>query len=145
MNFNQKVEICIQKLSIDLFHHLFSNFQSEFHLIVNDLHRMFFEKSKSMNLQQHQLRSFFLRNFDKCNFENICTFWFHTNSHYVMFQCDDYICFRNDQIRNFQIYTCSRKLFASIFDFDSRFSIFENFSFNFNLQTLSKIFRHLFV
>ena len=67
MNFRQEVEICIQKLSICSFHHLFSNFQSEFHLIVNNLHRMFFEKSKSINLQQHQMRSFFSRSFDKCN------------------------------------------------------------------------------
>ena len=62
MNTCQEIEICIQKLSTDLFHHLFSKLQSKSHLIVNDLYRMFFEKSKSMSLQQHQLRSCSSRN-----------------------------------------------------------------------------------
>ena len=116
---------------------------SRFSIIENDLHRMFFEKSKSMNLQQHQMRACFSRNFDKCNFENNNRFIQIRITSY--FNANDFICFQNDRIRNFQIYTCLRKFFAQILDFDSRFSIFENFSFNFNLQTLSKTFRHLFV
>ena len=60
----------MQKLSIRSFHHLLSNLQSESHLIVNDLHRMFFEKSKSMNLQQHQMRACFSCNSDKCNLQS---------------------------------------------------------------------------
>ena len=127
-------------------HHLFSNFQSESHLIVNDSYRMFAENFNSFDLQSRQNKSLFSHNFDKCNLEcNSRNFNFHINSHYVISQCDDLICFWNDQIRNLQIYTCSRKFFASIFDLDSRFSILEDFSLNFNLQTLSRAFRHLFV
>ena len=73
------------------------------------------------------------------------SFWFHTKSHYVIFQCDDLICFRNDQIRNLQIYTCSRKSFASILDFDSRdisFLDFRHSSTLFNSRTSSKAFCH---
>ena len=70
MNFRQEVEICIQKLSTDSLHHLLSNLQSESHLIVNDLHRMFLEKSKSMSLQQHQMRACSSRNFDKCSLKS---------------------------------------------------------------------------
>ena len=35
---------------------------------------MFIEKSNSINLQQHQLRSFSLRSSDKCSLESNCTF-----------------------------------------------------------------------
>ena len=45
----------------------------------------------------------------------------HTNSRYVISQCDDLIYFRNDRIRDLQSYTCSRKSFASILDSDSLF------------------------
>ena len=51
----------------------------------------------------------------------------YTNSHYVMSQCDDFICFRNDRIRNIQIYTCSRKSFAQILDFRFTFLNFRRF------------------
>ena len=47
---------------------------SKFYLIVNDLFRMFVEKSNSFDLQRHQMRSFFSRDFDKCNFANKCDF-----------------------------------------------------------------------
>ena len=43
---------------------------SKFYLIVNDFYRMFVEKSNSFDLQRHQMRSFFFRDFDKCNFAN---------------------------------------------------------------------------
>ena len=43
---------------------------------MNDLFRMFVEKSNSFDLQQHQTRSFFSRDFDKCNFKNNCKFDF---------------------------------------------------------------------
>ena len=71
-----------------------------FNLINDDLHRMFFEKSKSMSLQQHQVRSFSSRSFDKCNFEN--------NDRLIQFRitsclnANDFICFQNDRIRDFQ-------------------------------------------
>ena len=77
--------------------------------------------------------------------------WFHTNAHYVIFQYDDFICFQIDQIRNIWINICSRKSFASIFDFAFDFiylfffSIFKNLSLNFCLQTLSRAFRHLLI
>ena len=75
------------------------------------------------------------------------SFWSHTNSHYVISHCDDFICFQNDQIRDLQIYTCSRKSFASILDSDSLldFSILNDLSIIFNLQISSKTFRHSFV
>ena len=38
--------------------------------------------------------------------------------------------FKTIKFEIFRIYTCSRKSFAQILDFDSRFSIFESFSFN---------------
>ena len=47
---------------------------SKFYLIVNDLYHMFVEKSNSFDLQRHRIRSFFSRDFDKCNFVNKCNF-----------------------------------------------------------------------
>ena len=144
MDFSQEAEACIQELPAGLLHHLPPDLQSGPHLTVDDLHRMFLEKPRSMGLQQHQLRSFSLRSFGKCSPESNCTFWPHTNSHYVMHQCDDHICFRNDQIRNLQIYTCSRKLSAPILGPDPRFSILEGLSLNSNLRALPRAFHHLF-
>ena len=68
------------------------------------------------------------------------SFWFHTNSHYVISQCDDLICFRNDRIRDLQTYTCSRKSFASILDSDSLldFSILEDFFNSFQFSSIVK-------
>ena len=63
----QKVEICWCR-KCRLVH--FINYFQIFNLIVNDLHRMFFEKSRSMSLQQHELRSFSSRSYDKCNLKN---------------------------------------------------------------------------
>ena len=47
---------------------------SRLYFIVNDLFRMFVEKSNSFDLQRHQMRSFSSRDFDKCNFKNNCDF-----------------------------------------------------------------------
>ena len=44
----------------------------------------------------------------------------HTNSHYVIPQCDGLTCFQNGQIRGLQTYTCSRKPSAPILDLDPR-------------------------
>ena len=63
----------------------------------------------------------FFAQFWQMQFRKQLHFWSHTNSHYVISQCDDLICFRNDRIRNLQIYTCSRKLFAQILDSDTLF------------------------
>ena len=46
----------------------------KFYLTMNDLHRMFVEKSNSFDLQRHQMRSFFSRDSDKCSFANKCDF-----------------------------------------------------------------------
>ena len=43
---------------------------SKFYLIMNDFYRMFVKKSNSFNLQRYQMRSFFSKNFDKCNRDN---------------------------------------------------------------------------
>ena len=57
----------------------------KFYFIVNDLIRMFVEKSNSFDLQRHQMRSFFSRDFDKCSLANKYDFiqsritsYFHT-------------------------------------------------------------------
>ena len=42
----------------------------------------------------------------------------HTNSHYVIPQCDGLTCFQNGQIRGLQTYTCSRKPSAPILGSD---------------------------
>ena len=47
-------------------------FTSRFYFIVNDLLHMFAEKSNSFDLQRHQMRSFFSKIHDKCNFKNNC-------------------------------------------------------------------------
>ena len=44
--------LLMQKMSTRSLYHLFRDFQSKSRLIVNDLHRMFLEKSKSMSLQR---------------------------------------------------------------------------------------------
>ena len=71
-----KVEICWCKKCrlFDSFHHLFSDFQSEFHLIVNDLHRMFVENSNSFDLQSRQIKSLFSHIFDTCNLNYVLNF-----------------------------------------------------------------------
>ena len=134
----------IQALSTDSLHHLFPNFQSGSHLIVNDLHRMFFEKSKSIDLQQHQMRSFFSRNSDKCN--SIVLFvlisYKFALRHISMRRL--HLISKRPNSRSSNLHMLA-KIFRVNFRFDSRFSIFGSFSFNFNLQALSRTFRHLFV
>ena len=142
MNFNQEIEICIKNCRLARFIIYFQIFNQNF-IWSRMIYIACFLKSRnqwvcnSINCAR-SLRAIMTNAISKIMIVSY-------NSRYVISQCDDQICFRNDQIRDFQIYTCSRKLFASIFDFDSRFSILENFSFNFNLQTLSRLFRHLFV
>ena len=51
---------------------IFSSTSSRFYLIVNDLYRMFVEKSNSFDLQSRHNKSLFSRDFDKCNFANKC-------------------------------------------------------------------------
>ena len=70
---------------------------SKFYLIVNDLYHMFVEKSNSFNLQRYQMRFFFAR-FWQMQFRK--QMWFHTKLYYVIFSCNNYICFQIDQIRN---------------------------------------------
>ena len=45
---------------------------SRFYFIVNDLFRMFVEKSSPFDLQRHQMRSLSSRDPDKCNFRSNC-------------------------------------------------------------------------
>ena len=134
----------IQALPIGSLHHLFSDFQSESHLIVNDLHRMFLEKSKSIDLQQHQMRSFFSRNFDKCN--PIALFVLTSYKfalRHISMRRSHLIPKRSNS--KFSDLHMLAKVFRVNSRFDSRFSILGNFSFNSNLQALSRTFRHLFV
>ena len=49
---------------------------SRLYFIVNDLFRMFVEKSNSFDLQSSQKKSLFSRNLDKCSFKNNCKFDF---------------------------------------------------------------------
>ena len=85
---------------------------------------MFVENANSFDLQSRQIKSLFSHIFDTCSLKYVFTVLkSHTNSHYVISQCDDLICLQNDRILNLQIHTCSRKSFASILnsslDFDS--------------------------
>ena len=86
-----------------------------FNLINDDLHRMFSEKSKSMSLQQHQVRSFSSRSSDKCNLKS--------NDRLIQFRitsclnANDFICFQNDRIRDLQ----NLHMLAEIFRANSRF------------------------
>ena len=47
-------------------------FHNEFYFILNDLNRMFYEKSKSFDLRQHHNRRFFSQNFDFRQFSQSC-------------------------------------------------------------------------
>ena len=63
-NILKKFAICCSFVSFISFRTFAS---SKFYLIVNDLYRMFVEKSNSFDLQRHRMSSFFSKNFDKCN------------------------------------------------------------------------------
>ena len=65
--------LLMQEMSTRSLHHLLRDFQSESHLTVDDLHRMFLGKSRPIGLQQHQLRPFSSRNSGKCSLESSCT------------------------------------------------------------------------
>ena len=68
-NILKKFAICCSLTSFISFRTFTS---SRFYFIVNDLFRMFVEKSNSFDLQSSQKKSLFSRSFDKCNFRNNC-------------------------------------------------------------------------
>ena len=108
----------MQEMPTGSLYHLFSDLQSGSHLIVDDLHRMFAENSNSFDLQSRQIKSLFSHIFGTCNLKYVFTILkSHTNSHYVMSQCDDLICLQNGRIRNFQ----DLHMLAEIFRANSRF------------------------
>ena len=134
----------------------FRNFiLSKFYFIVNDLIRMFVEKSNLFDLQRHQMRSFFSRDFNKCNFtnkydfiQNRITSYFYAIILFV-FKSIKFETFESTHVREFisrQFSISSRSISFFFFSicFDA-FSFFDNFSFVFCLQTLSKTFRHLLI
>ena len=100
----QEVEICIQKLSTRSFYHLLSDFQSEFSAEQkNDSYRMFAKNSNSFDLQSRQIKSLSSHIFDTCNLKYVFTILkSHTNSHYVISQCDDFIWFKTIEFEIFK-------------------------------------------
>ena len=76
----------MQKLSIFIHFINYFQFQSKFHLIVNNLHRMFVENSNLFDLQLYQIKLLFSYIFDTYNFKYVfIVLKFYTNSHYVIF------------------------------------------------------------
>ena len=146
MNFRQEVEVCIQTLSTRSFHHLSSDLQSESHRIVNDLFRMFAENSNLFDLQSRQIKSLSSHIFDTCNLKYVFTILrSHTNSHYVISQCDDLICFsKRSNSRSSNLH-----MLAKIFRVNSRsrFSrhLLSRFSKISHLKTLLRAFCHLLI
>ena len=135
----QEVEICIQKLSTRSFHHLPRDLQEQ----KNDLYRMFLEKSKSMSLQQHQMRACSSRNSDEYNFENNDRFiriritsYFNATTLFA-FKSIKFEIFRFTHARE----NLSRQFSILIHFLISRFSKLS--STLFNSRTLSKAFCHL--
>ena len=115
----------------------FRIFTSRFYFIVNNLFRMFVKKSNSFNLRRHQMRSFFSRDFDKCNLVNKCDFiqsritlYFYTTissvSKSIKFEIFESTHVRENVSRQFSI----SRWFSILFIFFScRFSrIFRSFS-----------------
>ena len=108
----------------------------KFYFIVNDLIRMFVEKSNSFDLQRHQMRSFSFRDFDKCNFANKCNFiqnritsYFHAMITFA-FKSIKFETFESTHVRE---------------NFSRQFSIFHSTSFISFFFRFSKISRFFFV
>ena len=100
-------------MSICSFHQLFSNFQFDREWFTS---HVFWKIEINEFATTSNARVFFAQ-FWHMQFQKQWSF--HTNSHYVITQCDDFICLQNDRIRNFQ----NLHMFAKIFRANSRFSI----------------------
>ena len=105
---------------------------SRFYLIVNDLFRMFVEKSSSFDLQTCQNKSLFSRSFDKCNFKNKCDFiqnritsYFHATISFAS-KSIKFETFESTHVRE---------------SFSRHFSIFHSISFISRSFRFSRIFR----
>ena len=104
---------------------------------------MFLEKSKSIDLQQHQLRSFSSRNFDKCNLESNDRFIQIRITSYLnatisfAFETIDFEIFKSTHARE----NLSRQFSILIHFLIFRFSTISSTLFNF--RTLSRTFYHL--
>ena len=107
---------------------------SKFYLIVNDLFRMFVEKSNSFDLQRHQMRSSFSRDFDKRNFANKCDFiqncitsYFHATisfaSKSIKFEIFESTHVRENFSRQFSIFSSISFIWFRSFRFIFRFSM----------------------
>ena len=105
---------------------------SRFYLIVNDLFRIFVEKSNSFDLQRHQMRSFSSKIHIKCNFKSNCDFIqsFITSYFHAIISFAFKSIFQIDQIWSICINSCSRNLFASFFDLVLDFIYFFSFRFS---------------
>ena len=137
--------LLMQKVPADSLHHPPPNLQSGSHLTVNDLHRMFLEKPRSIGQQQHQMRVCFPRSSGKCSLESSGRLVQTRITSYLNATTSS-VC-KTAEFEIFRIYTCSRKPSAQILDpfLDLRFSILGGLSSNSNLQALSRTSRHLFV
>ena len=111
---------------------------SKLYLIVNDLYRMFVEKSNSFDLQSNQKKSLSSRNLDKCNSKNNCKFnfiqnritsYFHATissaSKSIKFETFESTHARENVSRQFSIFSRSIWFISFLFRFSR---IFRSFS-----------------
>ena len=97
------------------------------HFIVNDLRRMFHEKSKSFDLRQHHNRRFFSQSFDLRQFDRSCS-TFSKKSYFIiknLFEMFDEK-FRKKSLFQNQKSVSSREFFSS----QSRITIYFKFTIN---------------
>ena len=113
---------------------IFSSTSSRFYFIVNDLIRMFVEKSSSFDLQSSQNKSLFSRNFDNCSFKSKCDFiqsritlYFHAMITSVFktikFEIFESTHVRENLSRKFSIFSSISFIWSRLFRSTSRFSM----------------------
>ena len=141
--FSKNANVVCSSISFRIFSSKHQNIQ-KLYLIVNDLIRMFVEKSNSFDLQRHQMRSFSFRDFDKCNFANKCDFIQSRITLY--FNAMIIFAFKSIKFEAFES-THARENLSRQFSIFSRSISFVFFSFRFVSMrfSFSKIFRSVSV
>ena len=126
MNFNQKVEICWWK-KYRLIHFIiyFQIFNQNF-IWSWMIYIACSLKIRIYLICNHFISNRYFRIFSTHAISiTFSILKFHTNSHYVMFQCNDFICLQNDRIRKFQNLHMFAKIFRENFRFIFRFTFFD--------------------
>ena len=131
MNFSQKVEVCIQTLSTDS---LTSSFIFRFSIRISSDREWFTSHvSWEVEINRFAETSYALVLFAQFWQMQFRKQWSsHTNSHYVISLCGDFICFRNDRIRDFQNLHMLAKIFRA--NSRSRFTFLDSRKFLILLQ-----------